>query len=49
MVQHSKEVRMAVARLDRIIEEYKEEHTTKKRDWKTYEQQYYSVDDHINC
>lgn len=41
MVQHAKEVRMAVARLDRIIEEYKEEHPTKDRDWKTYEQQYY--------
>lgn len=41
MVQHSKEVRMAVARLKRIIEEYKEEQPAKKRDWKTYEQQYY--------
>ena len=41
MVQHSKEVRMAVARLDRIIEEYKEAQPLKKRDWRTYEQQYY--------
>lgn len=41
MVQHSKEVRVAVARLKRIVEEYKEEHPAKKRDWRTYEQQYY--------
>lgn len=41
MVQHSKEVRMVVARLKSIVEEYKEEHPTKKRDWQTYEQQYY--------
>ncbi len=42
MVQHSKKVRAAVARLKRIIEEYKEEQPIKKRDWRTYEQQYYA-------
>jgi transposase len=41
MVQHSKEVRAAVARLKSIVEEYKEEQTVKVRDWRTYEQQYY--------
>lgn len=41
MVQHSKEIRMAVARLKRIVEEYKLEQSEKKRDWRTYEQQYY--------
>lgn len=42
MVQHSKEVRATVARLKRIVEEYKEEQPVKKRDWRTYEQQYYA-------
>ena len=42
MVQHSKEVRATVARLNRIVEEYKEEQPVKKRDWRTYEQQYYA-------
>ena len=41
MVQHSKEVRAAVARLKRIVEEYKDEQPAKKRDWRTYEQRYY--------
>jgi transposase len=41
MVKHSKEVRMVVARLKRIVEEYKLEQPTKERDWRTYEQQYY--------
>lgn len=41
MVQHSKEVRTAVARLKSIVEEYKDEQPIKKRDWRTYEQQYY--------
>lgn len=41
MVQHSKEIRAAVARLKRTVEEYKEEQSTMKRDWRTYEQQYY--------
>src|SRR3989344_5019451 len=42
MVQHSKEVRATVARLNRIVDEYKEEQPVKKRDWRTYEQQYYA-------
>lgn len=42
MVKHSKEVRAAVARLSRIVEEYKEEQPKKKRDWRTYEQQHYA-------
>ena len=42
MVQHSREVRTVVARLKRIVEEYKEEQPLKKRDWRTYEQQYYT-------
>jgi len=42
MVLHSKKARAAVARLKRIVEEYKEEQPTKKRDWRTYEQQYYA-------
>lgn len=41
MVLHSKKVRAAVARLKRIVEEYNEEQPAKKRDWRTYEQQYY--------
>ena len=41
MVLHSKEARAAVARLKRIVEEYKEEQPEKKRDWKTYEQRHY--------
>ena len=35
----TKEVREVVRILDDIIEEYKEETTEKKRDWRTYEQQ----------
>lgn len=42
MVQYSKEVRATVARLNRIVDEYKEEQPVKKRDWRTYEQQYYA-------
>jgi len=42
MVQRSKEVRAAVARLKRIVEEYKEDQPIKKRDWRTYEQQHYA-------
>ena len=42
MVLYSKEARAAVARLKRIIDEYKEEQPEKKRDWRTYEQQYYA-------
>ncbi len=40
MTKRSKEVRLAVARLDEIIEEYKKEHPAPKRDWRTYEQQF---------
>lgn len=40
MTKKSKEARIIVARLDRIIEEYKAETPTRKRDYKTYEQQY---------
>ena len=35
----TKDVREVVRLLDNIIEEYKEEKTEKKRDWRTYEQQ----------
>ncbi|MFH1053103.1 MAG: ISNCY family transposase [Candidatus Woesearchaeota archaeon] len=41
MVLHSKKARAAVARLKRIVDEYKEEQPEKKRDWKTYEQRHY--------
>lgn len=40
MTKRSKEVRLAVARLDEVIEEYKKEHPPTKRDWRTYEQQF---------
>ncbi len=42
MVLHSKKARAAVARLKRIVDEYKEEQPEKKRDWRTYEQQHYA-------
>jgi len=42
MVLQSKEARAAVARLNRIVDEYKEEQPDKKRDWRTYEQQHYA-------
>ncbi len=42
MVIRSKEARVAVARLKRIVDEYKEEQPEKKRDWRTYEQQHYA-------
>jgi transposase len=41
MAKRTKEIRMAVARLDSMIKEYKEEKAAKKRDWKTYEEQFY--------
>ena len=31
-----------MARLKRIVDEYKEEQPEKKRDWRTYEQQHYT-------
>jgi transposase len=40
MAKLTKEARLVVARLDRIIDEYKEENPSQKRDWRTYEQQY---------
>ncbi|MBI2151583.1 ISNCY family transposase [Candidatus Woesearchaeota archaeon] len=40
MTKRSKKVRLAVARLDEIIEEYKKEHPAQERDWRTYEQQF---------
>ena len=40
MTKRSEEVRLAVARLDEMIEEYKKEHPAPKRDWRTYEQQF---------
>ena len=40
MTKRSKEVRLAVARLDEIIKEYKKEHPAPERDWRTYEQQF---------
>lgn len=40
MTKRSKEVRLAVARLDELIEEYKKEHPAQERDWRTYEQQF---------
>ncbi len=40
MTKRSKEVRLAVARLDEIIKDYKKEHPASERDWRTYEQQF---------
>lgn len=40
MTKRSKEVRLAVARLDEVIEEYKKENPPSKGDWRTYEQQF---------
>lgn len=40
MVKNTKNLRLQVARLDRIIEEYKKENPGKERDYRTYEQQY---------
>src|SRR3989344_3433519 len=40
MTKRSKEVRLAVARLDEMIEKYKKEHPAPERDWRTYEQQF---------
>jgi transposase len=37
----TKEVREVNKVIDEIIKEYKEEHPKKKRDWRTYEQQFY--------
>ena len=40
MTTRSGEIREVVRRLDVIIEEYKKEHPSQKRDWRTYEQQF---------
>lgn len=40
MSKQTKQVRAVVARLDRIIEEYKAETPKRHRDWRTYEQQF---------
>lgn len=40
MTKRTKELRLAVARLDRVIEEYKKENPEKDKDYRTYEQQY---------
>lgn len=40
MTKRTKSVRQVVAQLDEIIEEYKKEHPQKKRDWRTYEQEF---------
>lgn len=40
MTTKTKKIRQTVARLDSIIKEYKDHTTPKKRDWKTYEEQY---------
>lgn len=40
MSKRSKEVRLAVARLDEIVGEYKKESPAQERDWRTYEQQF---------
>ncbi len=40
MTKRTKSVREVVAQLDEIIEEYKRKHPKKKRDWRTYEQEF---------
>lgn len=40
MSKRSKSVREVIAKLDEIIDQYKKEHPQKKRDWRTYEQQF---------
>ena len=40
MAKRAKSVRQVVANLDEIIKEYKKEHPKKKRDWRTYEQEF---------
>ena len=40
MTKRSKSIRQVVAQLDEIIEEYKKEHPKKKRNWRTYEQEF---------
>lgn len=40
MAKESKEIRQIIYRIDDIIEDYKKKHPQKKRDWRTYEQQF---------
>lgn len=40
MTKRTKSVRQVVAQLDQITEKYKKEHPQKKRDWRTYEQEF---------
>lgn len=40
MTKMTKSVRQVVARLEEITEEYKKEHPPKKRNWRTYEQEF---------
>jgi len=40
MSKRTKSVRQIVAQLDEIITEYKKEHPTSKRNWRTYEQEF---------
>jgi transposase len=40
MAKRTKSLRLAVARLESIVKEYKKENPEKKRDYKTYEQQF---------
>jgi len=40
MTTRSEEIRDVVRQLDEIIKEYKKEHPSQKRDWRTYEQQF---------
>lgn len=40
MTQRTKEVREVVAKLDKIIKQYKKEHPAPERDWRTYEQEF---------
>jgi len=40
MTTRSEEIREVVRHLDEIIDEYKKEHPSPKRDWRTYEQQF---------
>jgi len=40
MSKNSKEIRLVISRIDEIVEDYKKKHPPKKRDWRTYEQQF---------
>ena len=40
MTRNSKEVRIAALRLESVVQEYKEQSTVSKKDYKTYEEQF---------